>query len=330
MRRLVIIVGVIAALVIIAALAVPAFLDVNRYRDRIQAELRERLNRPVTLGKMRLSLLPLAFRVENAVIGEDPRFPGGKPFAQVEQLYVSAKLLPLLRGEVEVRSLELRKPRVELIRNQQGVRNFDSLGKKKAAGAEPQQRELSLANLEILDGQVAITDFKERQPRTVYDHLDLEVSGYAPDREFSLAVAAHLPGEGKQMLKLEGKAGPSAEPPLATPFDGVLRLDQVSLSSLEAFLNSQALRGTNATASGKMDVKNKGGRIASNGSLKLTDLRIRGTDVGYPITADYDLVNDPDADLLTIEKATLKLGSTPISITGTVNTGAKPARIDLR
>ena len=330
MRKLFIILAVIAALVIIAVLALPAFLDVNRYHDRIQAELQERLNRPVTLGTLRLSLLPFAIRVDNTMIGEDPRFPGGRPFAQVEQLYVSAKLLPLLRGEIEVGSLELRKPRVELIRNQQGVWNFESLGKKKAAGAEPQPRELVLANLKILDGQVAITDFKERQSRTVYDHLDLEVSGYAPDREFSLAVAAHLPGEGKQMLKLEGKAGPIAEQPTATPFDGTLRLDQVSLAALQKFLNSEALSGINATASGEMDVENKAGRIASNGSLKLQDLRIRGTEVGYPITADYNLVNDLDAKLLSIEKATLKLGSTPISITGTVNTGATPAQIDLR
>src|SRR5512142_158713 len=110
MRRVAVVILVILALVVVVALALPSFLDVNRYHDRIQAELQKKLNRPVSLGQMRLSILPLAFRVENATIGDDPTFGSRRPFAQTQELYVTAKLMPLLHGDVQMDSLELRKP----------------------------------------------------------------------------------------------------------------------------------------------------------------------------------------------------------------------------
>ena len=108
MRNKVIIgLGVLAILVVIALFAAPAFVDVNHYRPQIEAKLRDRLGREVSLGPMKISLIPLAFRVENAVIAEDPVFNSGRPFAQVQTLFVRPELLPLLHREPHppVRSL---------------------------------------------------------------------------------------------------------------------------------------------------------------------------------------------------------------------------------
>lgn len=349
MRKLGLIILIIAALILVAALALPRFLDVNRYHGRIQAELEKLLNRTVSLGKMRLSILPLAFRVENAVIGDDPAFPGGRPFAQAEELYVTAALMPLLHGDIQVQSLDLRKPRIELVRNQEGVWNFASLGRKAAApsapaptGAQPspeQQaqkpvpepaREFSLSSLRIRDGQVALTDLQERQARAVYDHIDLELKDYAPGRPFSIAVAAHLPGKEAQTLELDGRAGPISDSLVITPFEAKLKLNQVSLSSLQRFLNIEALASTDAVASGEAEVKNESGKLASRGSLKLEQARLRGVEIGYPITADYNLSHDLNGGVLRIEKGALKLGAAPVSITGAVNTRPTPSQLDLK
>ena len=107
--------GIIIILVVVAALAAPTFIDVNRYRPQIEANLRDRLNRNVSLGFMRLSLIPLAFRVNNVRIDEDPRFGTGRPFAQIQTLFVRPRLLPLLHHEVQIKSLQLNKPRIERI-----------------------------------------------------------------------------------------------------------------------------------------------------------------------------------------------------------------------
>ena len=121
MRKLIIVVVVLVVIIVGALLALPHLIDVNQYRGQIQSDLQQRLNRPVQLGEMSLGVFPLRVEANNVTIGEDPNFHSTVPFAQVSQLDVSVKLLPLLRKDVEVNSLELKRPQIELIRNQNGV-----------------------------------------------------------------------------------------------------------------------------------------------------------------------------------------------------------------
>ena len=114
--------------------------------------------------------------------------------------------------------------------------------------AQQQPQAFSIQDLRIVDGQVALTDLQKHQSRAIYDHIDLSISGYAPGKAFDLDLAAHLPGQGAQKVQLSGKAGPIPEGTLTTmPFDGTLKLDQVSISAAQKFLNTQALAGTDAT-----------------------------------------------------------------------------------
>ena len=99
MRKLVIVVVVLVVIIVGALLALPHLIDVNQYRGQIQSELQQRLNRPVQLGEMSLGVFPLRVEANNVIIGEDPSFHSTAPFAQVAQLDVSVKLLPLLREE---------------------------------------------------------------------------------------------------------------------------------------------------------------------------------------------------------------------------------------
>jgi AsmA protein len=363
MRKLGIAIAVIVVLLVAAALIVPHLIDVNQYHGQIQSQLEKRLGRQVTLGKMGLRLFPPAFDVENTTIAEDPRFASGRPFATADKLAVSVKFWPLLRKQLEVNSLELVHPHIELVRNAQGIWNFATLGqegKPTAAqkvptqpaqsptattttgppGAQPPSAQpgakqpagqLTLANLFINDGQVAITDLQKHQSRAVYDHIDLNVNDFAPDQQFSMKLTAHLPGEGKQAIWLEGKGGPIKEADmLNTPFDGTLRLDQVSTGAAQKFLNSQSLNGIDAVITGDAKVKNAGGKLASNGAIRMENAHIHNVNVGYPIALEYDIADDLTNDVIQIHKANLKLGATPISLAGTVNTRPTPSQIDLK
>ena len=340
MRKLGIALIVVLVLIVIAAVLIPRLIDVNRYRARIQAELEQRLNRQVTLGDMHLSLLPLAFRVDNAVIGEDRSFPTGRPFARAQELYVTVKLGPLLHKDVQISTIELRNPQVELVRNQQGIWNFASLGNRTVNGAtttaKPEtkpanQQGFSLNELKITDGTVAVTDLQKHQTRSVYDHIDLKLKDFAQGKPFKIELAAHLPGQGKQTVELQGKGGPIDDASLMnTPFDGTLKFDQVSLSAAQKFLNTAQLTNTDATVTGTATIKNNNGKLASSGSLKLENPVIHGVNVGYPITADYDVTDDIDNSLIQISKGTLKLGNTPLSIAGSMNTKNTPALIDMK
>src|SRR5207237_10148546 len=127
-------------LFLVVIFAVPALVDVNSYRGRIQSELQSRLGRPVTLGQLHLSLLPLAFRADNVAVGEDPSFQSTRPFAQASELSVSVALWPLLHKDVQVKSLTLNQPKIELIRNAAGTWNFASLGQSPAPAAAAQKQ----------------------------------------------------------------------------------------------------------------------------------------------------------------------------------------------
>src|SRR5512146_1222552 len=95
-----IIVGILVVLVILAAI-IPHFMDVNRYRPQIQAQLEKQLNRPVTLGDMHASLLPPSVTVDNVIIGESPEFQAGRPFGSAQNLYISLQLMRLLHKDVD-------------------------------------------------------------------------------------------------------------------------------------------------------------------------------------------------------------------------------------
>ncbi len=133
MRKLAIVAVVIVVIVVVVILALPHLIDINQYRGQIQAQLQQRLNRPVQLGAMSLGVFPLRVEVKNVVIGDDPSFGSNIPFAQVGELDISIALLPLLSKNIEVDSLELKQAKIEIIRNAQGLWNFSTAGSNAAA-----------------------------------------------------------------------------------------------------------------------------------------------------------------------------------------------------
>ncbi|HKR29877.1 MAG TPA: AsmA family protein [Terriglobales bacterium] len=363
MRKLVGVLIAIIVIIVIAIFALPSLVNVNQYHDKIQAELQDKLHRDVKLGNMSLKIVPLSIRVADVQIGEDPNFRTGRPFATTSDLAVSAKLLPLLRHQVDLRSLELVNPKIELVRNAQGTWNFASIGQQPANAPAPApapaqksaakpaakpsptppstpeskpaenqpSQQLSLAELKITNGQVAITDEQKHQSRSVYDNIDLDLTDFEPGKPFNVTLAAHLPGQGDQYVKFDGTAGPLIQQnSMATHLDGRLKLNQVSLAGVQKFLNSPQLKQYDAIASGEASVRNDKGTMGSTGNLELNNVRIKGIEIGYPIKADYSVADDLNTDVIKIDKMNVNFGPTPISLTGQVNTKPTPAQLDVQ
>jgi AsmA protein len=330
MRKIAIVVGIVVLVIVLAVGVFVATFNPNDYRGTIQAKLEQQLDRKVSLGNMSLGLFPLRFKVANLSIADDPKF-SNRAFVQTQELSVSVKLLPLLSKSVEVDSLSLERPSVELVKNAQGVWNFASIGQKTPASAPSSgDQQFSLGELAINDGQVAITDVQDRRPRTVYDHINLKLTDFAPKAPFNLEASVHLPGSGNQEVSLKGKGGPlSHEVPAATPFKGTLDLKSVDIAGLQKFLQSPALVNTDGVLSGHTEIASQNGKLSANGQMNLDKPRLHGIEVGYPINADYDVSDDVGNDLLRINKGAIKLGPTPLSVTGTMNTKPTPAQIDL-
>jgi AsmA protein len=353
MRRFAIGIGIFIVLVIVALFVFAATFDVNKYHGTIQSELEKRLARPVALGNMHLSLLPPSFKVENPAIGDDSRFSADTPFVKAQELDVSVKLLPLLRKQVEVNSLSLQRPSVNLIKNASGVWNFASVGhpegqtqpsqtaetpSKQPPSATPpktspptdSEQQFSLVELNIRDGQISVLDQQKSKTPSIYDHIDVTLKNFSPDKPFTVDASVHMAGAGSQEARLQGRGGPiNNGNPAATPFRGTLTLKQISIGDVSKFLNSPALNGTDGTISGETKINSDSGKLTAQGETQIQNAKVRGMELGFPVAAQYDLTDDLGADLLTIRNFIMKLGSTPLEMTGTINSKPTSPVLDL-
>ena len=334
MRRFLIGVGIFIVVVVAALLVFAATFNVNKYHDTIQSQLEKHLGRTTTLGDMHLSLFPPRFRVQDPAIADDPQFSPDAPFVKAQELDVSVKLMPLLHKQVEINSLILQRPSVNLIKNSAGVWNFASLGQSKTqpnASPPSSQQQFSLGELSISDGQVSIVDQQKSKTPSLYDHIDITLKDFSPDTPFTVDASVHMAGAGSQGVRLQGKGGPIVNAqPAATPFQGTLSLKQVSIGDLSKFMNSPALNGTDGIVDGDTKINNESGKLTAQGEVHVQNGKIRGSELGFPVITQYDITNDSTTDLVSLRNFVVKLGSTPVEMNGTVNAKPTPAVLDLR
>jgi len=139
--------------------------------------------------------------------------------------------------------VSLQRPSVELVKDAQGTWNFSTVGAGQKSAPSQDKQHFSLGELAVQDGQVAVTDQQARKQRTVYDHIDLTLTGLAQDTPFSVDASVHFPGQGAEEIRLQGKGGPVHQPdPATTPFHGTLDLRGVGIAGFQKFLQTPALR----------------------------------------------------------------------------------------
>ena len=333
MRKIIISVVVVVVIIVLALVVFVSLFNADKYRPQVQAELQKSLNRPVTIGQIGLKLFPFSIDLQNVVVGESPAYHSTQPFATAKNLYVSVGLFSLLRGDISVKSLRVEQPQVQLIRNSQGVWNFSTIGAQNQAGASGggSQSQLTLDDLRITDGRLAVVDQTPGQLSGVYDHIDLDLKGYAPHKRFSTKLDVHLPGQGQQLVSLDAQVGPIPQGKTELiPIDGTIDLTEVSLSGIQKFLKTSIPPGTDTVASGKADLKTENGAYSCKGNLKLANTKINNVVLANDIQANYDIRADTAHDLIQIRSADLKLGPTPLSISGTYDSHVTPALIDMK
>lgn len=130
-------------LVVAAAIVLPLVIDPNDYKDQITGLVKEKTGRDFSIQQdLKLSVFPwLGVETGQVTLGNAQGF-GKKPFAQIEQLGVKVKLLPLLQKQIEVDTLVLNGLQLNLVKNKKGVTNWADLQQIQAQSqsqAEPQE-----------------------------------------------------------------------------------------------------------------------------------------------------------------------------------------------
>lgn len=191
-----IVVGGIVALIVLALLAVLVFVDPNDYRDDIERLVERHSGRQLTLsGELQLSIFPwLALETGPASLGDAPGF-GDEPFVAIEEARVGVRLLPLLRGKVEVGNVRLAGARIRLITDEQGRNNWADLGERQEeqepqepGPADGQPMEVpTIAGLEIEDAAVTVENRQENTRQVVRD-FNLKTGRLASGEPFDLTT----------------------------------------------------------------------------------------------------------------------------------------------
>jgi hypothetical protein len=114
-------------ILILLAIFVPPFVSLNRLKGRLGSALTNSLGRQVSIGQIRLRLLPRpGFDLSNVDIQDDPEF-SAEPMLHAGSVTASLRFSSLWRGRIEIASLSFREPSVNFVRTPQGRWNIAAL-----------------------------------------------------------------------------------------------------------------------------------------------------------------------------------------------------------
>jgi AsmA protein len=152
-------IGGIAGIVVIAAIALILFFDPNDFRDRISATVKEKTGRDLVVGDISLSVFPwLAVELGRTELGNAEGFDGDE-FLSFEQASLSVKIMPLLLSQqVEVGTAALDGLNVNLQVAADGTTNWDDLAEGGDAGADDGDIDREGATGEFDVASIAITN----------------------------------------------------------------------------------------------------------------------------------------------------------------------------
>lgn len=114
-------------LFLLLALLVPPYVSLNAYRRQMTASISRSLGRNVQIQSLHLQLLPTpGIVLDGFTVDSDPAF-GSEPALIAPSVVATLRVSSLWRRPVEVSSISMDRPSVNLVRNAQGQWNFSSI-----------------------------------------------------------------------------------------------------------------------------------------------------------------------------------------------------------
>ena len=254
MRKAVMIVGAVIAVIVIviAAVLIYAARNLNSIIAERQAYLLQKvsdsLHRKVEVSSIKATLgWGLVAELTGVKIQDDPAL-SDRPFVEASDAYAKVDLLPLLSRRIHVTEVTLKNPQVRIIRTEQGGLNVSTLGKKRDENEEkpsenPRQGGIEGAPITSERGTAPATPkkgggenlaaiyvkslviengvivYEERGPNhqtlTIGD-VDLALKDFSFTRAFDLSLKLAILSD-KQNVDISGTLGPLAP-------DGVLEV----------------------------------------------------------------------------------------------------------
>jgi uncharacterized protein involved in outer membrane biogenesis len=117
---------VVAAILLAALLfAVPALINVDRYRGQVISYLQQKTGKQIEIGRLALTFFPLSIQVDGFGVKNPSLFPRGY-VVQVARIDAGLDAAALLHRQVVIKSLVLENPVIHLISDPDGPWNFEN------------------------------------------------------------------------------------------------------------------------------------------------------------------------------------------------------------
>jgi uncharacterized protein involved in outer membrane biogenesis len=185
--RLIISAVSIVALLIVAALVGPSFVDWNKYKPQIISQVKKATGLDVTVGEISMAVLPAPHAKISDVVVTSPRKVKFDNLLTMKSAEVSVELIPLLSKKINVNQVTLIDPVInaEIMEDGSGSWMTDELsGKNKDAAAEVAGEEksaskaaeaISFNEINIKNGVLAFIDHRTKATQDVKNiNLSLE------------------------------------------------------------------------------------------------------------------------------------------------------------
>ncbi|HKN60856.1 MAG TPA: AsmA family protein [Candidatus Acidoferrales bacterium] len=331
-KKVLIVAGSIVILLIVVALALPMFIDVNKFKPTLETDLTNALGRKVEIGNIGLSILAGGVTVDNISIADDPAF-SQSPFLSAKEFKVGVALLPMIFSQrLEVESLTITDPQVTLLRSAGGKWNFSSLGattskSKEAQSPSSSETKLSVATLRISNGTIVVGDPSPGKAKR-YENVDLEASDLSYTTQFPFELTAKTPGGGS--VKMSGKAGPiDASDAALSPLDATIGVENVDLAST-GFIDPASGLGGIVDFNGQMN--SDGHEMTSKGTLKASKIKLaaHASPATVPVNVDYTTNYDLKRETGTLSEGNVHIGKAVENLAGTYDLAGATAIVQLK
>ncbi|MGA2002093.1 MAG: AsmA family protein [Terriglobales bacterium] len=330
------IVGIVIAVVIVIAIALPFLINVNSFRPEIESNLSSALGRAVKVGNLSLSIFSGSVEANDLSIADDPKF-SNTSFIQAKSLKVGVELMPLIFSkQLNVTHLVIEKPEITILRDRDGIWNFSSLGnhaqqpaatpEKKGSAAGNQN--LSVGKLEISDGTISVGSVPARRKPIVYDKVNISVKDFSFTSSFPVSVSAQLPGGGS--LKIDGNAGPVGPTDASlTPVKAKVELKKLDLSQ-SALVNPEMGIAGSADFDGTLD--SDGHDAKADGTLKATGFKLvaKGSPSSTPVQVIFAVDHNLQALTGKLTQGNVTIGKALAKLTGTYDMHGETTSINMK
>jgi AsmA protein len=333
-RKLLISLTALIALFVVAAVAIPMFIDAEKFRPMVETQAKAALGRQITLGKLDFSLLSGGVIINDISIADDPAF-SRDAFLRAKSLKVGVEIWPMIMSqEAHVTSVVLDEPQINLVRSASGKWNFDSLGatpaQKKAsdaAGKKSAPSNFSVQNLRIDHGRVNLVQAGKKR---TYDDVNVKVQNFSGNSVFPFDVDTSTPGGGT--VQLNGEAGPIAAGDVTqTPLSAKIKVEGLDLAATGF---APADSGIAGILDYEGSVKSDGKTLHSEGKAKAKNLRVvkGGSPAQQVVRVDYasDLDLPQKKGVLTRGDIAFGDGATQARLTGNFDTHSDVPSINAR